>query len=95
MQTKGKLIEKLLEVSGENVNGYWIRGGFVIESGDAKTPMAFEVSGTDRVAMVRQMQMGEDLVVEWRPACRKFNDKWFVSLHCFGVMRLGLGESKK
>ena len=88
MQTAGKIIEKLLEVSGENENGYWVRGGFVLLTADDRgDTLCFEVSGTDRCEMVRQLEVGETVVVAWRPASRKYEDRWFSSLRAYDVMR--------
>lgn len=89
MQTAGKIIEKLLEVSGENENGYWVRGGFVLLTADDRgDTLCFEVSGSDRCEMVRQLAVGETVVVTWRPASRKYEDRWFSSLRAYDVMRL-------
>lgn len=89
MQTTGKIIEKLLEVSGENENGYWVRSGFVLLTADERgESLCFEVSGTDRCNLVRQLAVGETVVVTWRPTSRKYADRWFSSLRCYEIMRL-------
>ena len=89
MQTTGKIIEKLLEVSGENEKGCWVRSGFVLLAADDRgDTLCFEVSGTDRCTMVRQLAIGETVVVTWRPTSRKYADRWFTSLRAYEVMRL-------
>lgn len=89
MQTTGKIIEKLLEVSGENENGYWVRSGFVLLTADDRgDTLCFEVSGTDRCTIVRQLAVGETIVVTWRPKSRKYDDRWFTSLRANEIMRL-------
>lgn len=95
MQTTGKIIEKLLEVTGENENGNWIRGGFALLTADDRgDTLSFEVSGTDRCNLVRQLNVGETIVVTWRPSSRKFQDKWFTSLKAYDIMRLQKREEK-
>ena len=95
MQTTGKIIEKLLEVSGENENGYWVRGGFALLTADDRgDTLCFEVSGKDRCNLVRELNVGETIVVSWRPSSRKYQDKWFTSLKAYDIMRLQRKEEK-
>lgn len=95
MQTTGKIIEKLLEVTGENENGYWVRSGFVLLTADDRgDTLCFEVSGTDRCNLVRQLAVGETIVVTWRPNSRKYADRWFSSLKAYDIMRLQKREEK-
>ena len=92
MQTTGKIIEKLLEVSGENENGYWVRGGIVLlTEGDRGVSLCFEVSGTDNCNLVRELNMGETIVIQWRPKSRKYQDKWYTSLKAYEILRLQKG----
>lgn len=86
MQSTGKVIEILMEVSGENANGSWVRGGFAVMLEDGKTILAFEVSGDERVKMVRGLRQGETIVVEWKPASRKYSDRYFTSLKCYNIL---------
>lgn len=96
MQTAGKVIEKLPEVSGENEHGCWVRGGFVLmTAGDRSETLAFEVNGMERVQLIRELQIGETIMVEWRPNSRKVGDRWFSSLRCFNIMRLADAKRKE
>lgn len=89
MQTAGKIIEKLPEVGGENENGYWVRGGVVLLTTDDRgETLCFEVNGTERCNLVRELEIGETIVVEWRPECRKYEDKWYTKLKAYKIMRL-------
>lgn len=89
MQTTGKIIEKLLEVSGTNENGNWVRSGFVLLTADDRSDtLCFEVRGKDRCDVVRKLAVGETIVVTWRPACHKYADVWFTSLRAYEIMRL-------
>lgn len=94
MQTTGKVIEKLLEVSGENENGNWVRGGFVLLTADDRgDTLCFETNGTDRCNLVRQLAVGETIVVTWRPTSRKNADRWFSSLRCYEIAKLKKGDN--
>lgn len=95
MQTTGKIIEKLLEVSGENENGYWVRSGFVLMTADDRgDTLCFEVSGSEKCGIVRTLSVGETVVVTWKPNSRKYTDKWFTSLRAYEIMRLKKEETK-
>lgn len=89
MQTTGKIIEKLLEVSGENEKGAWVRGGFVVMAADDRgDTLCFDVSGDEKCEIVRNLTIGETVVVTWKPSSRKYADKWFTRLRVFEIMRL-------
>lgn len=76
-----------MEVSGVSDKGTWVRGGFAIELEDGKNILAFEVTGEERVQLVRSLQQGETIVVEWKPTSRKFTDRYFTSLKCYNILR--------
>lgn len=95
MQTTGKIIEKLLEVSGEKENGYWVRSGFVIMTADDRgDTLCFEVSGSEKCGIVRGLSIGETVVVTWKPISRKYADKWFTRLWVYEIMRLKKEETE-
>lgn len=95
MQTAGKVIEKLLEVSGENENGYWVRGGFVLLTADDRgETLCFQVNGTERCEIVRQINVGDAIFVTWRPKCRKIEDKWFTNLVCYDIANIEKGGAR-
>ena len=92
MQTTGKVIEKLPEISGENDRGAWIIGGFVILSTSERgEKLCYEVSGTEKCKIVQQIQIGETIVVSWRPISRKYGDRWYTSLKCYEISTLKKG----
>lgn len=86
MQSTGKVIEILEEVTGENANGTWVRGGFAIMLEDGKTILAFEVAGEERLKIVRGLRQGETIVVEWKPYSRKFGLNYYSSLKCYNIL---------
>ena len=75
MEITGKLIQLLPEVQGESARGPWVRGGFVIESGDDyPRKVAFTAFGEERVAMVKNVPMGTMVQVTFTPESREFNE---------------------
>ena len=84
MEITGKLIQLLPEVQGESARGPWVRGGFVIETGDDyPRKVAFTAFGEERVAMAKNVPMGTMVQVTFTPESREFND----SLSCLARCR--------
>lgn len=79
----GKLVKVLPEVSGEGERGPWVRGGFVIETGDEFTrKVAFTTFGEEAVNAIKAVQVGRKVQVTYVPESREFNDKWYTDLRC-------------
>ena len=72
MEITGKLIQLLPEVQGESARGPWVRGGFVIETGDDyPRKVAFTAFGEDlRCSRVQPFVPGQ------MPAAATGNYNW-------------------
>ncbi len=93
MEITGKLIQILPDVQGESQRGPWIRGGFVIETGDDyPRKVAFTAFGEERVAMVKNIPMGQLVQVTFTPESREFNEKWYTDLRCTRVQPFVAGQ---
>ena len=93
MEITGKLIQILPDVQGESQRGPWIRGGFVIETGDDyPRKVAFTAFGEQRVAMVKNIPMGQLVQVTFTPESREFNDKWYTDLRCSNIQPFVPGQ---
>lgn len=93
MEITGKLIQILPDVQGESARGPWIRGGFVIETGDDyPRKVAFTAFGEERVAMVKNIPMGQLVQVTFNPESREFNEKWYTDLRCTRVQPFASGQ---
>ncbi len=93
MEITGRLIKILPEVEGESQRGHWVRGGFVIETGDDyPRKVAFTAFGEDRVAMVKNVAMGAMVQVTFTPESREFNDRWYTDLRCSRVQPFVPGQ---
>lgn len=93
MEITGRLIKILPEVEGESQRGHWVRGGFVIETGDDyPRKVAFTAFGEDRVAMVKNVPMGTMIQVSFTPESREFNDRWYTDLRCSRVQPFVPGQ---
>ena len=93
MEITGRLIKILPDVEGEGQRGHWIKGGFVIETGDEyPRKAAFITFGEDRVAMVKNVPMGSMVQVTFTPESREFNDRWYTDLRCSRVQPFVPGQ---
>ena len=93
MEITGRLIKILPEVEGEGQRGHWVKGGFVIETGDDyPRKVAFITFGEDRVAMVRNVPMGTMVQVNFTPESREFNERWYTDLRCSRVQPFVPGQ---
>ena len=93
MESTGKLIQLLPEVQGESARGPWVRGGFVIETGDDyPRKVAFTAFGEERVAMVKNVPMGSMVQVTFNAESREFNDRWYTDLRCSRVQPFVPGQ---
>ena len=93
MEITGKLIQLLPEVQGESARGPWVRGGFVIETGeDYPRKVAFTAFGEERVAMVKNVPMGTMVQVTFTPESREFNEKWYTDLRCSRIQPFVPGQ---
>ncbi len=94
MEINGKLIKILPDVEGESQRGHWVRGGFVIETGDDyPRKVAFTAFGEDRVAMVKNIALGSMVQVTFSPESREFNDRWYTDLRCSRIQPFVPGTS--
>jgi len=93
MEITGKLIQLLPNVEGESARGHWVRGGFVIETGDDyPRKVAFTLFGEERIAMVQNIAMGTMVQVTFNPESREFNEKWYTDLRCSNIQPFVPGQ---
>lgn len=93
MEITGKLIQILPDVQGESARGPWVRGGFVIETGDDyPRKVAFTAFGEERVAMAKNIPLGQLVQVTFNPESREFNEKWYTDLRATRVQPFVPGQ---
>lgn len=90
MEIIGKLFKKLQEQNGESARGLWVKMEFVIETQDQfPKQVCFSLWGEDKVAVVRNMQLGSEMKVYFSPESKEFNGRWYTDLRCFRIDVLG------
>lgn len=93
MEINGRLIKILPDVEGEGQRGHWIKGGFVIETGEEyPRKVAFITFGEERVAMAKNLPMGSMVQVTFNPESREFNDRWYTDLRASRVQPFVPGQ---
>lgn len=86
-QVIGKLINIMPEVSGENENGEWVRGGFVVLCGDGNSrSVALTLFGRDRINMLGGLSIGDTVIADYFPESHEYVGKWFTDLRCTHIM---------
>ena len=79
----GKIIKFLPRVEGESQRGPWVKAGIVIEYGDEyPTKAAFTIFGEQRLQQCAGLKEGMEVVVNYSPESREYNDKWYTDLRC-------------
>ena len=93
MEITGKLIQILPNVEGDSARGHWVRGGFVIETGDDyPRKVAFNAFGEERIAMVQNVPMGSMVQVTFTPESREFNERWYTDLRASRIQPFVPGQ---
>ena len=90
MELIGKLFKKLPEITGESARGLWVKMDFVIETQDQfPKQICFSLWGEDKVAVVRNMQLGAEMKVYFSPESKEYKERWYTELKCFKIDVLG------
>ena len=93
MELTGRLIKILPDIEGESQRGHWVRGGFVIETGDDfPRKVAFTAFGEERVAMVKNVPMGSMVQVTFTAESREYQDRWYTDLRCSRIQPFVPGQ---
>ena len=88
MEISGKIIELLLERSGQSANGEWRKQEFILET-EANYPkkICFMVWG-DKIDEFK-IQQGENLEVSIDVESREYNGRWYTDVKAWKVSRSG------
>ena len=88
MQTiTGKTIKFLPKAEGDSANGnHWVKAGVVIEYGDEyPTKAAFTIFGEQRLQQCAGLKEGMEVVVNYNPQSREYNERWYTDLQCISI----------
>lgn len=88
MQTiTGKIIKFLPKTEGDSASGkHWVKAGFVIEYGDEyPAKAAFSIFGEQRLQQCAGLNEGDEVIVDFNPQSREYNERWYTDLQCIRV----------
>lgn len=90
MDITGKVHKVMPEQSGESQRGRWVKQEFVIEFEDGQFPRkaCFTLFGDEKVAMVKQLALGDTVKVTFNIDSREFNERWFTNLNCWRIEKI-------
>ena len=82
----GKINRFLDKVEGESNGRYWVRQSFVLQIEDDRL-LCFTCFGEDKVELLRNLELDQIVVVEYRPQSRTVDDKWYTELRCTRILK--------
>ncbi|MBL0050541.1 MAG: DUF3127 domain-containing protein [Bacteroidetes bacterium] len=89
LELEGKVYKIGTEVTGEGKNGPWKKIDFMIEYLDGQYPKKAAFSAwTDKVEMVKKLNIGDTVTVSFNIDSREYNDKFFTDLRIW-KMQIG------
>lgn len=95
-QFTGKVTKIYDEVSGEGPRGTWVRGCFMVSQlGEVERQAAFVCFGEKRIGMVRNLRVGQTVVVEYYPESRENGEHVYTDLHAYRVLHTVFSGSDK
>lgn len=79
LSIKGKLAQILAVESGTSKAGKeWKKQGFIIDTGDQYNPnVCFSLFGEDKIGMLSNFSVGQEIEVSFNLSSREFNGKWY------------------
>lgn len=82
LSIKGKITRVLdVETGTSKAGKEWKKQGFVIDSGDQFNPeICFSLFGEDKINMLRNFGVGQEVEVSFNVSSREFNGKWYHNL---------------
>ena len=84
MEVIGKLFKILTEQRGENARGVWVKQEFVIETEDQfPRKVCFSMWGEDKCAGLKQLSLGDKVIVSFNAESREYNERWYTDLRCW------------
>ncbi|PKP46828.1 MAG: hypothetical protein CVT95_06470 [Bacteroidetes bacterium HGW-Bacteroidetes-12] len=91
LSIKGKLASILEAESGTSKAGKeWRKQSFVIDNGDQFNPnVCFSLFGQDKIAMLDNFSIGQEIEVAFNLSSREFNGKWYHNLDAWKISIIG------
>ncbi len=86
-QETGKVFRIGVTVEGTNEKGDWCIKEFAIMTNDSPARIvAFSAWGAARVAVIDSLQVGQSVIVDYRPESREYNGRFYTELRATRIM---------
>ena len=87
LTVNGKIVNILNVESGTSKAGKeWKKQSFVIDTGDQYNPnVCFSLFGDDKIAMMANYSVGQDVEVSFNLSSREFNGKWYHNIDAWRI----------
>lgn len=84
MEVMGKIFKVMPEQSGTSARGTWMKQEFVIETEEQfPRKVCFSMWGEDKCAGLKQLALGDKVIVSFNAESREYNDRWYTDLRCW------------
>ena len=84
MEIVGKLFKILPEQKGEGARGVWVRQEFIVETEEQfPRKVCFSMWGEDKCAGLKQLVLGDKVIVSFNAESREYNERWYTDLRCW------------
>ena len=90
MELKGRIVNILEVESGTSKAGKeWKKQGFVVDSGDQYNPnVCFSLFGDDKIAMLGNYSVGQEVTVSFNLSSREFNGRWYHNVDALSLIHI-------
>jgi hypothetical protein len=85
LEISGKLFKVLNEQTGAGKNGNWVKQEFVIETAEQYPKKVCCAAWGDKVAIVKGLQLGDQLKVSFNIESREYNERWYTELRAWKI----------
>src|SRR5438094_43962 len=95
MEIKGKVINKMPEVTGQGKNGPWKRQEFVIEIQEGQFPRKVCISTWNDKADLKNINTNDVVNVSFDLESREYNGRWYTDVKAWKVEKAGGSEDAR
>ncbi len=87
LEIEGRIIQILPEQTGTGTRGKWIKQEFVIETVEQYPRKVCFSAWGDKTDTLKQLQLGDPVLVSFNPESREYNSKWYTDLRVWKITK--------
>ena len=89
IEITGRIVNLLEPVTGQGKNGQWKKQEFIIETTDQYPKKVIFSMWGEKVDVLTNYKVGEDVKVSFNPESREYNGRWYTDLRAWRIDRAG------